>query len=184
MKALALFLAVLTALASRPATADPEDNWNVRVGALGLLARVLSVGVDYKLSERLALGPAVGVWRRELDDFGGRAAELRVHGEYFFGSAYAEGAVLDFSAGFLGIKAKRHPTAATTEEAEFSAFVAEALGGYHWFFGDSFNFELGAGLRMNTIGHVDLHDEHGGRVGDRYFAPVGLALKGDVGWTF
>lgn len=172
------------ALSGLTAHADSADSWNARVEPLGLLLGLVNARIDYKLGEQFVFGPSILFWNLKVRDLRLRAAGVGLNGEYFFDKAFESGWVIDGGINYSAASFENEDDNGTTKKTKLNAFRGQVLGGYHWFWGNTFNLALGAGLAANTIGKVKIKDQNDNVTEEKSIPAVTLAFEANLGLTF
>lgn len=185
MKRIFSVLMAASLAASTPlAFADTEDSFNARFNPIGLAIGAANLRLDYKIGEQWVLGPSILFWNLDVGDIKLKAVGAAANAEFFFDQAYTHGWMMDGTLGFVDISVEDDTGTAGAESTDVSAMTGSVIGGYHWFWGTTFNLALGAGLSFNTIGNVKTKNASGAVVDEKDVSPVGLALEANLGFTF
>ncbi len=166
------------------AHADVEDNYNIRFSPLGLLIGLGNARFDFKVDEQFTLGPSVVAWNLNLGDVEVRAFGASANGTFYFNRAFEHSWVMDGSLGFASFKVKDKSSITGTEEASASAVVGSITGGYHWFWGNTFNLAVLGGIAFNTVGSVEIKDGTGSVVRKESVSSISPSIGGELGFTF
>ncbi len=185
MRKILVIVAAALSLQSASAFAASGDTMNFRFSPLGLVFGLLSVSMDFKVSEDWTVGPRGSYWRLKYDGilsevevtaygFGGRA-------NWFKNGVFTDGLYLGPSIEYASAKATVTDSAGGSS-ATASLLFAQAIVGYGWFW-DSFNIMLGGGLSL-PLGDADLETTENGVKTKRSVSSGNFAAEFSLGWTF
>lgn len=133
---------------------------NVKLHPVVLLLGVASLDVDYRLAESFTAGLVGTFFNRDLFGVNLRGNMIGARGTYAFRGAFSSGAYL------AGQLERGRLEASTPDLWGRSASVTSEptnlsfLCGYQWF-GERFNFNIGAGYLRTDIGRLALRDLNG-----------------------
>ena len=165
--------------------------WNLRFSPLGLPIGYINVDVDFKIGDNWTLGPTVSYWRIDLNDttyqgdkitletsrFGARATWAK-------NGAFRSGLYFTPMIQYVSAKANAvSRSSGNTVNATTAAPLLTGLVGYQWFFGDTFNLNVGAGLAVGGGSKIEVNDGTSKTSYDTSRSS-GLALDFMLGWAF
>jgi hypothetical protein len=188
-------IAVSTIIFVSPrAQATPDDTMNIRFNPLVLIAGLVMVDFDIKVSDNWTVGPTLlgGGIKFTSTDSGGasdtievKASGFGVRGNYYFNGVFTDGWYLSPAIQRQSISVDVSD-ATSSASAEVTGTVLTGVGGYHWFW-DSFNLNLGAGF-SSWSGPAKIHVvDSGGNTQDvdaSTSRATGLAIDFMIGWSF
>jgi hypothetical protein len=180
--------------ASSQAHATPDDTMNIRFNPLVLIAGLVMVDFDIKVSDNWTVGPTLlggGIKFSSTDSSGAsdtvevKASGFGARANYYFNGVFTDGWYLSPALQRQSISVDVSD-ATSSASAEVTGTVLTAVGGYHWFW-DSFNLNLGAGF-SSWSGPSKIHVvDSGGNTQDvdaSTSRASGLAIDFMIGWTF
>lgn len=179
---------------ARTATVSTESSakkWNLRFSPLGLPIGYINVDLDFKIGDNWTLGPTLSYWRIDLNDTTYQSDRITLETSRFGARAtWAKNGVfrsgMYFSPMIQFVSAKASAvsrSSGNTVNASNSAPLLTGLVGYQWFFGDTFNLNVGAGLAVGGGSKIEVTDGNSKTSYDTSRSG-GLALDFMLGWAF
>lgn len=123
-------------------------NTNITVNPLGLLLGAANVGVEFKLTDSVALGPQLAFAKVSsgINDATGLGAGVKAD-FYLSSSTFSDSWVLSPSVNYFRF---------TNNSQTASGLSLAAIIGYSWFWPSGFNMNLGFGIQYLTLDFTDL----------------------------
>lgn len=174
------------------ARADGRDQWNARLGALGLLIGAFDVKLDYAANNQWTVGPELFSWKFKMSAESGTtqadadlsAFGLGVRANWFKNGTYQDGLYLGPSFNYFSFNATATDSLGASAEGSANGWVAACVVGYGWFW-QNFNMMLGGGLSIPfSGGDVSVTDSTGQTTKYKTSKNGSLAVEYSLGWTF
>lgn len=147
---------------------------------------MLNGKLDYKLTDQISLGPSFMYWDIDVGDIEVDARGVGISGTYYFNKVFANSWWASSGLSYMNMKvADEDPTPGTSSDtATVDGMFLNFMGGYHWFWGNSFNLQLGAGISFNTIGDFEIKNTNGALSRKKNYPSVQGLWGGSLGFTF
>lgn len=180
MKKLLVILVLLNIVGQ--AHAAQGDQWNVRFSPVGLLIGLIGVDVDYKLTDKVVVGPSLLSWNLTISDASISASGFGVQGAYYPDTVFVDGFYLG---GLLGTSSFSGSIteAGKKSTASVSGTSLGVKGGYHWFW-ESFNLNLGLVFSSSHSNSMTLKDSSGAVTKEINIPSSSSGLDFNFGFTF
>jgi hypothetical protein len=157
---------------------------NVRVDALGALAGIANLHVDFGLGNAWSLGPSVQYINQSVDDFEANATSVGVRANYFFnGKIFTQGWYLGPSINWMSVKVEDNDPSLGKLEGSANGMAFTVLGGYQWMW-ESFNINLGIGPVYYTLGSIKAKSDRGFSEEFSGYDGMGISSEFTLGWKF